>query len=305
MDTSKKHILVTGSHRSGTTWVGTTIAQHRRVTYIREPFHVESPNKEMGLKLNTWFTHYESSDQKEEIKSAFDCLLQSNPLDRTLHHCRKTGLDMKIPLRFIKHLALNSISPQRFLIKDPIALLSAGWLHETYDLKVICMIRSPLAFVGSLKKAGWDCGYRDIQQQEELMDKVLMPLADDVNKMCESTGDFIDRACLLWNILHFAIITYEKKYPSWLFVKYEDIAENPASGFEEIFDYLELDMSRDVREYIEKYTSEKNPAESTGTIYQPRNSKMSLNTWKQRLSSDEAERVRTATKKIASQLYAA
>ena len=34
----------------------------------------------------------------------------------------------------------------RLLFKDPIALLSAGWLHERFGAEVICMIRNPLAF---------------------------------------------------------------------------------------------------------------------------------------------------------------
>ena len=32
-------ILVTGSHRSGSTWVGKMIASHPRVAYVEEPFN--------------------------------------------------------------------------------------------------------------------------------------------------------------------------------------------------------------------------------------------------------------------------
>ena len=300
MHNNKKHILVTGSHRSGTTWVGKTISQHPRIKYIREPFNVSYPNHSTELKLNTWFTHYQSSSQKEEIEASFDNLIQSSSLVYAIQRCKVAGLDVKTPLRFGKHLILPR---PRFLIKDPIALLSAGWLYERYDLKVVCMIRNPLAVIGSLKKAGWDLNLVNFQKQKELMQGLLIPFIEKVDKLCGHTGDFIDRACLLWNILHYVILKYQKQYPSWLFVKYEDIAVDPVSEFQRIFDYLELNMNNQIREYIEEFTSEMNPKESTSTGYQPRNSKMSLKNWQERLSTDEVERVRNATRNISAQIY--
>ncbi|MCF8233846.1 MAG: hypothetical protein K9G67_15655 [Bacteroidales bacterium] len=42
----KKEILVTGAHRSGTTWVGHVMREAPEVHYIHEPFNV-------GLSGNT------------------------------------------------------------------------------------------------------------------------------------------------------------------------------------------------------------------------------------------------------------
>jgi len=302
MDTCKTHILVTGPHRSGTTWVGMTLSQHRSVSYIHEPFNVSFPNPEMGLALKTWFTHYQSSPQKDAIKSSFDNLFQASPMHRAIYTCRATGLDIKTPLRLAKYLVLYSIA-RRILVKDPIALFSAGWLHETYGLNVICTIRNPLAFVGSVKKVCWDFDFKYLQQQQLLMQSLLLPFTARIDKLCGPTGDFIDRACLLWNTLHYTILEYQQKYPSWLFVKYEDIAENPIVGFEKIFEYLKLDMSDRIRDYIQTFTSSENSAESTFDVYEPRNARKSLDNWKRRLSINDIERVRIATKDIASQFY--
>jgi hypothetical protein len=155
MRANNKHILVTGSHRSGTTWIGRTVSQHSAINYIQEPFNVDYPNQDVGLKLNTWFTDYQSSCQKNEIKRKFDSLLRANPLLRSLCINRNLGLHPSAPYRYFRLLYHNMIKRQ-FLLKDPIALMSAGWLYERYDLYVICMIRNPFGFVGSLKKAGWD-----------------------------------------------------------------------------------------------------------------------------------------------------
>ena len=299
-----KHILVTGSHRSGTTWVGKTVSQHPRIKYIHEPFNVNYPNRAMGLNLNKWFTFAPTSIQKKDIEDSFDKLLFSTPLHRAIQASRVAGLDAKTPLRFCKHLLMNLFIRRRFLIKDPIALLSAGWLHEMYDLRVVCMIRHPLGFVGSLKAAGWvPETFKDFKDQERLMQSWLKPFKDKVNIFCEKPGDIIDHACLFWNILHFAIMDYQKRYPSWLFVKYEDIALNPISGFQRIFDYLKLPMSDVIQRYILMYTSEKNPASAETVQYQPRNSKKSLDVWKERLTAQEIERITVATRNIAGELY--
>jgi hypothetical protein len=165
-----RHILVTGAHRSGTTWVGQTIALSRNVRYVSEPFNVEYPNNEVDFKLEHQFTYAPASPQLKEIQISFERLLNYNPFHRAWNICKIRGLDAKTPVRFCKHLILQS-RPTRILIKDPIALLSADWLHQMFGFNVVCMIRNPLGFVGSLKKAGWEFNFKDLFVQQELLKK--------------------------------------------------------------------------------------------------------------------------------------
>jgi len=261
----------------------------------------------MGLELDTWFSHYQSSNQKEEIVTSFNNLLQPTPLKHAVKTCIAAGMDIRIPLRFGKHLLLELLLRPRILVKDPIALLSAGWLHEKYDFQVIVMIRNPFAFVGSLKKAGWDFDFENLRKQEILMQCWLNRFTHSIENICTPKGrddsDLIDRAALPWNILHSVILEYQIQYPGWLFVKHEDISINPELVFHRIFDYLELDVDDKILRYVEPYTSQMNPQEAASTSYQPRDSKLSLHTWKERLSNEEIERVKIATNEIASQFY--
>jgi hypothetical protein len=301
----KRPILITGAHRSGTTWVGQTIAQHPRVRYVAEPFNVDQPNPMLELKLNAWFTHYPSSNQKHDIQNAFDNLLKFQPLTHAIKTCRAAGLDIKTPLRFGRHFWSEFLLRPRILVKDPIALLSAGWLYETYNFKAVVMVRNPLAFVGSLKKAGWDFDFKEFQKQDGLMQGWLNRFSDQVDYMCGHMDetDIVDRAALLWNMLHFVILEYQKKFTDWLFIKHEDIAVNPEKYFTKIFDYLGLNINQRVLAYIRKYTSQTNPADASSAAYQPRNSEQTLHTWKQRLSEEEVERVKGTTSELAMQLY--
>lgn len=302
MNNSVKHILVTGSHRSGTTWIGKTIAQHSKIKYIEEPFNVAHPNQEIRLKLNTWFTHYPSSEQQDDIKRTFDKLFIARSLrQQIMHICKSSHLGIRTLFSLSMLQNIGSLERQ-LLVKDPIALLSAGWLYETYDLNVICMIRSPLGFVGSLKKAGWDFDFNDLRKQKDLMDTLLKSYSTNIDEICKKKSDFIDRACLLWNILHFCILEYRKNYSQWLFVNYDKIAVNPEEGFKEIFNFLDLKVGNHIQDYIRDFTSNANPAETISNNYQPRNSKEIVENWRSRLSPEEIIKVETATKHIASQL---
>ncbi len=275
----------------------------QRVRYIEEPFNVTWPNKFVGYKADLWFTDYHSTPRQEqiEIENRFNFLKRTR-LHYTLQYCKTMGLDYKTPFRFIKN-ALTGDSNTRYLIKDPIALFSAEWLQHEYDLDVVCMIRSPLSFVGSLKKANWDFDFSNISKQKNLIDKTLFPFKEEIISLSNNEGDYIDRACLLWNILHYKILMYSESHSEWRFVRYEDIAKEPLTHFSEIFDHLNLDFSIEVRDYIINYTSGTNPTETNTTAYKPRNSKDSIDTWKSRLTEHETQVITTKTKKIAKELY--
>ena len=65
-----KICIVSGSHRSGTTWIGHTIAKGTNSAYIWEPFNVKVPfSKRSGygksfLKIENWYHLVENSDDQ-------------------------------------------------------------------------------------------------------------------------------------------------------------------------------------------------------------------------------------------------
>jgi hypothetical protein len=99
------------------------------------------------------------------------------------------------------------------------------------------------------------------------------------------------------------ILNYQKEYPSWLFVKHEDLSGNPIKGFQEIFQHLNLRLSRRIQESIKEYTSTDNPSETDTTKFGPRNARASLETWKKRLTPEEVDRVIQKTQAIAQKFY--
>jgi hypothetical protein len=297
----RKHILVTGTHRSGTTWVGRTLSQAENVELVYEPFNLETTRYNFEYKFDHWFEHVPTSKNCPEIKQEFDRYIPNSRFQYPAKICRETGLSWRSPFIYLKYLMLSDDRP-RYLLKDPIALLSAGWLYERYQLKVICMIRNPLAFAGSLKKQGWDFDFKNFLEQKELMDTWLNPFKEEIEKT-DAEGDFIDRISLLWNVLNYVILEYKNKYPDWFFIKHGRLARDPVENYRKMFEYLELDFNSVVEQYIVEYTSRKNPVEAKSNEYQPRDAKKAVEAWRDRLTEEEIERVKEATSEIFKKLY--
>ena len=65
-----KICIVSGSHRSGTTWIGNTIAKGTNSAYIWEPFNIAVPLSQRSsygksfLKIKNWFHVVENSDDQ-------------------------------------------------------------------------------------------------------------------------------------------------------------------------------------------------------------------------------------------------
>lgn len=281
--------------------MGRTLSQPSNVELVYEPFNLDSTRYNFEYKFDHWFEYIPTSRKKKEIEKVFDRYIPNSSIQYPAKICRESGYSLKTPLIFAKYLLLSPQRP-RFLLKDPIALLSAGWLYERYHLKVICMIRNPLAFAGSLKKQGWDFDFYNLLDQQELLDTWLSPFKEQIVQT-HAQSDFIDRVSLLWNVLNYAILDYKKRYPEWMFVKHGELAKNPEKHFKKMYDYLDLEFTGEIEDYIVAYTSKKNPTEARTNRYQPRDAEKTIKAWKERLTDEEIERVKEATSEIYKELY--
>lgn len=147
-------ILITGTHRSGTTWVGRMLAQHKKLVYIQEPFNPSTPRCVMGYSVPYYYQYIKSlpENEIEKLEQALREMLQFRYCgvanNYRLHYAVRVGF---------KKWILNYKNRKKQLIplvKDPLALLSADFLYHRFQCKPICMIRHPLGFCSSLKKLG-------------------------------------------------------------------------------------------------------------------------------------------------------
>lgn len=296
----KKPILVSGIHRSGTTWVGKVIESSGYINYITEPLNPQLRLNKIifnSNKFNLWFPAIEHLNQSNYLKGYND-LFNYKWLSFT--NISLSGLLYLIKMR------ISFSKKKTFLLKDPIALFSSEWIYKKFNSKNIILIRRPEAFVSSLKKNNWSFDFNNLLKQPEFIEKHLSNYKDDITKMANlKDPDIITQGILLWNISHSYILNLKNNNPNWYFVTHEELSLNPMDNFKKIFQYLDLDFNEKVQSFIKRSTSADNQTERNDKeIHQlNRNSKKNIFSWRNRLSEFEIKTIQNNTKIISSKFY--
>jgi hypothetical protein len=299
--THARPILLTGSHRSGSTWVGQMIASHPSIGYVEEPFNAhmrpECPVRHMWHHVT------------EEDADVFRNYVQG-VLDFQTWAGKRPG-DLTPPRRLAEaafHALLarwRRLRGARPLLKDPIAFFSAEWLAATFGMQVIVLVRHPAAFVSSIKRLGWNVNFANFLSQPRLLNGYLGPFADEVRRLNATTEDVIPRGTLMWRIIHQVALDYRARHPDWIFVRHEDLSLRPLDEFRALFGRLGLEFTPHVRRTIEAHSSAANASEApAGTVHQlHRDSRANVWNWSHRLRPEEVAHIREGTEAVARALY--
>ncbi len=294
-------ILVTGSHYSGSTWVGKMLSQGSDVGYIHEPFHPRHSKGICAAKIEYPFAYLapHSASCSSGIKNMLG--FKYSLLDAV-----RSGLDfqqLKSRLQELIQFNKYRLSCRRALIKDSNALFSADWLAKTFDMDVVIVVRHPAAFAASLKVADCRTPFVAFQNQPELMREHLSPFDAQIQQFAWQQPDIIDEAILLWRMMHLVILRFAHYHPNWIFVRHEDLSRNPLSSFGRIYQALGLDYNSDIQRVVEDHSSSRHAASGRVTNDIKRNSMANLHTWSNRLTDSEILRIKDGTEDFASHFY--
>ena len=300
---NRKPILVTGSHRSGTTWAGRMISAAPNVGYIHEPFNVTMRIGTNPRPFKEWYKYICEENEGNFRQIYADILKFKYPIGHNILKVR-TARDLakiiKNQLLFFSHYRKE----KRPLIKDPIAFFSAEWLYKSFNFDVLVLIRHPAAFCSSLKIKGWRFDFNDLLTQSLLMRDFLLPFEKEIKESAKTERDITDQAILLWNCIHSVVRKYQDKYSHrWLFVKHEDLSLDPVNKFKSIYKRLNLEYTHSAQNKIKENTGEHNPIEQVQGNEGKRNSKENIMNWKNRLNDEEINRIKEGTKAISSLFY--
>jgi hypothetical protein len=298
-------ILVTGSHRSGTTWVGKMLARAPDVAYVHEPFNPQRGPGWVGERLPHWYLYVCPENEAPFLPLFRRVMALRYPMGRDLvaiGRPRFLGQALLEWGRSLPHRARGDLP----LIKDPIAVFSAEWLAGRFGARPVVMIRHPAAFAGSLKRLDWRFDFANWADQPLLLRDHLAPFEGEIRALARAGGerDIIDQAVLLWNGIHHTIRGYRDRHEDWTFVKYEDLAADPVPGFLDLFAQLDLPWSEGTREEIERFST--GPEEVPPLMHRrvKRDSRAAARTWQHRLTAEERDRIREGTSEVAGAFYA-
>ncbi len=142
MNSAGPPILVTGAHRTGTTWVGRMLAAGSQTAYISEPLNVLHRPGVLRAKVEHWYTYICNENEAGYLSSFLALLrLRYHLLDevRSLRSGKdflRMGRDLGIFLR-------GRLARKRILLKDPFAVFSLLWFAERLNCRVAVTVRHP------------------------------------------------------------------------------------------------------------------------------------------------------------------
>ena len=295
-------ILVTGTHRSGTTWVGKMLAADACTAYISEPLNVLHRPGVFRPKVKYWY-QYICAENENEYLPGFQELLE---FDYHFWNEIRSLRSRKDFLRMGRDFLIfynGLMRGQRALLKDPFAVFSTPWFAARLNCKVVITVRHPAAFASSLKRLSWPFDFQDLLNQPLLMRDYLEPYRAEIQSI--KTADLIGQAALLWNVIYGTVHLTRALHPEFLIVRHEDLSRDPIPGYRALYETLNLEFTPRVENMILNSSSSENPREpSRKNIYAIKlDSRANVDNWKKRLEPEEIERVRTMTEDISKLYY--
>jgi hypothetical protein len=302
MNRNRRPILVTGAHRSGTTWVGKMLAANSETAYVSEPLNVLHRPGVLRAPVEHWYLYINEENEadylpafRELLEFRYHILSEVRAL-RSWKDFLRMGRDLHI---FFK----GEMEGRRALLKDPFAVFSTVWFAQRLDCQIVITVRHPAAFVSSLKRLNWPFDFRHLLDQPLLMRDHLE--AHRADMQTTRADDIIGQAALLWRMIYRVVHRTSSLHPDFKVIRHEDLSLDPVRGFRELYQFLDLDFTSKAETTILNSSNSENPVElSKKKVHSVKlDSRASLDNWKQRLSADEISRIRKITESVSHLFY--
>jgi hypothetical protein len=296
-------VLVTGAPRSGTTWVGRTLTLSGELGELYEPFN---PTAHQAR----WFDPPEFYLYVEERNaSTYNADLRAMsrlqfPVSRVLT-AGPSPVRVRTALRTWRTVHDHRRHHRAAMVKDPLALFSTPWLASELGVRPVILVRHPAAFVSSLMRVGWQVRFGSWLRQPLLMDSLLAPWAEQLERADAGERDVVRDGALLWAVCNDVIRRWRDVHTNWLVIRHEDLAADPEQRFAELYGALGLSWSEPVAEAVRASTSPDNPADVTSGAQHElaRDSRGVASVWRSRLSAAEVGVVRAITAEVGAAFY--
>jgi hypothetical protein len=301
-DPKRSPILVTGAHRSGTTWIGKMLAADPYTAYINEPLNVWHRPGVFRVPVKYWY-QYISDENESGYLPAFNELLEFEyHLWKEVRSIRSVKDFLRMGRDF-RTFYYGLEEGRRALVKDPFAVFSATWFARKLNFKVVISVRHPVAFASSLKRLNWSFNFQDLLNQPLLMRDHLEPYRSQMESV--NSQDVIGQAALLWKMIYYTVHSTLRSNPDFIIVRHEDLSRDPVNGFRNLYASLGLDYTHHVEKTISDSSSSENPMElSRKRVHDVRlDSRANVENWKKRLTDDEIKRVREVTEETSQLFY--
>ncbi len=303
-----KVILVTGANRTGTTWVGRMLSFSGKILWVYEPFNheLDTPRFAKPCPFDNHFHAVVDSEVRET----------SNYLRRRILAALPSGTDSgekragkaAALLRAIRNATGLLTNTRQILFKDPNAMISAEWIADEFDSRVVVLIRHPAAYVASIKRVNWPMNPETLLEQPAVVERLPESIVSDavrhVGSREKRPGFSLEDTAYFWNLLYSEVDRYRREHPDWIFLRHEDLSLDYENQFRELYSELGLPWRKDVESNISAYCNRQNTRDPGSEIMVlKRDSRATVSGWKTSLDRSEVETIRNITAEVTDLFY--
>jgi hypothetical protein len=203
---------LTGSGRSGTTWLAELLSLDPRTRVIFEPFN-RRVVKVPGVMGRPYLRRGEAAPEWLNFIS-------------DLHGGTISG-------DWVDYLTPDRASAHRVLIKEIRSTLLLAWLRQNFDLRVIYLLRHPCAVAESRARLGWTPELAEFLGQQDLMEDHLRPF----EHVIAAARDPLQQHAVMWCVENLVART-EWTASEVLVVPYSRLASRPAETVNDVSKFL-------------------------------------------------------------------
>jgi len=306
-DRIQNWIFVTGSIRSGSTFLADVLSTPLSVDYIHEPFNVrcgmpgmEKRYQYIAETLETDTMHV--LDQQFERLKQYDFELQTSYYPNDPSHLKliKRVVGSRGP--FFLRMAKANYLHRHCVVKDPTAPLVARRLHTAHGFTPVIIVRHPASLVASFERVSWWPQTQKLLTQEAFVRDYISE--DDLSRY-ESLGQSpLADACFHWLFTYRTLLDWADTY-SWPVVTHEELCAQPLAVFQRLYDTLGLPWSSYVERKVRRRTHGGNSPEARHGRVQDfsRDSAQIFAMRRDSLTADQRRIIFDITSAVALELY--
>ena len=256
----RRSILVTGTARSGTTWLGDLIASQVPSRILFEPFN---PDLVSAYSRFHYFQYMRPGTENPEFYAFAQKIFTGEIRNRWIDRQNERIISK---VRLVKEIRVN---------------LALKWLHDNFpEVPIIFIIRHPCAVVLSRMELGWATD-RDIEpflSQLQLVEDYLSSYLD----LIRSARNIEEKHAVIWSVNNLVPL---KQFSSdeLNVVYYENLCTQPEAELPGIFKTIGYEYSGPIVDTIDRpsQTTRAGSAVVSGTD--------KIGSWKQKLSCSQID----------------
>ena len=249
----KKLIIVSGTHRSGTSWIGKTLCSTRENYYINEPFNPSNRINNAGyIKDEYWPL---SLEEYELILPSINNIINGRyPYINNIKNSNSLKDYLKTNYYYFHFLKSKlNIKKTNYIIKDPFLLFLIEEINQffsnTFEIHINITFKDPISFVSSCKKKNWDFDFDNLLKQKNIHLKFTDLQIERMSELKKSKYSLVHRLTFLWELCNLQILRIAS-IKNVHICNHREFSLDPIAKFKKLFKINNIKFCESVESFI-------------------------------------------------------